>query len=68
MTLSELRTSISKRIKALSKERLQVADDFPAYLQDREDNPATRELLAIPGFRAALRRAERQAKTGQMVS
>lgn len=67
MTLAQLRIKISKRLKNLSKDKLTVADDFLAYLEEREDNAATRELLSIPGFKAALKRAEHQAVTGKTV-
>ena len=67
MSAKELRRRISRRIRALSEDRLRVADDFLAYLQDRQDSPETRELLALPGFRSALRRAERQADAGETV-
>ncbi len=67
MTLSQLRMLVSKRLRKLSKDRLEVADDFLAYLEEREDNAATRELLTIPGFKIALKRAEHQAVTGKTV-
>jgi hypothetical protein len=67
MTTTELRRQIQKRLKGLSAERLRVVDDLVGYLEDREDNAATRELLAIPGFRSALRRAQKQADAGKTV-
>ena len=67
MGVSELRRRISLRVRHLSEDRLRVADDFLAYLQEREDNAATRELLAIPGFLEAFRRATKQADTGDTV-
>ncbi len=42
-------------------------DDFLAYLQDREENQATAELLSIPGFEMAFQRAVEQADAGDMV-
>jgi len=44
-----------KRLRQLSPERLRVASDFLAYLQEREENEATEELLKIPGFEEELR-------------
>ena len=68
MTTTELRRRVSQRIRKLSPEHLRVAEDFLAYLADRQDNPATRELLRIPGFARALTKAERQASSGHMLS
>ena len=67
VTTTELRRNIQKRLRVLSVERLRVVDDLVGYLQDREDNSATRELLAVPGFRSRLRRAQKQADAGKTV-
>jgi hypothetical protein len=67
MTTIQLRKDITKRLRVLSPERLRVVDDLVAYLQDREENPATRELLAISGLKSAVRRAEKQAAEGKAV-
>ncbi len=58
---------IKLRLKKLSPERLRVANDFLAYLEEREESEATQELLAIPDFNPALQSAKRQAKAGQVV-
>lgn len=55
------------RLRALSPDRLRVAIDFLAYLQEREENEATAELLSIPGFEAAFERAAGQAERGEVV-
>ena len=55
------------RLRNLTPERLRVANDFLAYLQEREENEATEELLAIPGFEEALQRAVAQADGGDTV-
>lgn len=55
-----------KRLRTLSPERLRVADDFLAYLEERESDEATAELLALPGFREALRTAEREIEQGEL--
>lgn len=52
------------RLRNLTPERLRVANDFLAYLQEREENEATEELLAIPGFEQALQHAIAQADSG----
>ena len=67
MTATQLRRRIARRLRGLSEDRLRAADDFVAYLQDREDNAATRELLAIPGSRALLREAEQEVASGRNV-
>ncbi|KPJ73444.1 MAG: hypothetical protein AMS14_06525 [Planctomycetes bacterium DG_20] len=67
MTSMELRRRILRRLRRLSARRLRVADDFLAYLEECEDSPETRELLAIPGLKTGLERAERQADAGKTV-
>jgi hypothetical protein len=67
MTTTQLRKRVQARIRTLSPQRLRLADDFLAYLQDREDNAATRELLAIPGLRRSIERGLRQAAAGKTV-
>ena len=56
-----------RRLQRLSPDRLQVASDFLAYLEEREQSEATEELLAIAGFEEAFRRAVQQVKEGQVV-
>lgn len=60
-------TEAERRLRSLSFERLRVANDFLAYLQEREESEATAELLSIPGFEAAFRRAVEQADSGEVV-
>jgi hypothetical protein len=57
-----------KRLKQLSPERLRVANDFLAYLQEREENEATEELLNISGFEAEFQEALQEAEAGEVVS
>ena len=67
-----LRTAES-RLRRLSPDRLRVADDFLAYLEEREENEATQELLTdarhrrIEGFDQAFRRAVQQVEAGDVV-
>ena len=56
-----------RRLRNLSPERLRAVNDFLAYLQEREENEATAELLNIPGFEAAFRHAIKQADSGDLV-
>lgn len=65
--LHRLLTEAQDRLRSLTPERLRVANDFLAYLQEREENEATEELLAIPGFEEALQRAVAQADGGETV-
>jgi len=57
-----------RRLERLSPDRLQVASDFLAYLEEREQSEATEELLNIPGFEEAFRRAVQQVEEGRIVS
>jgi len=57
-----------ERLQRLSLERLRVAADFLAYLEEKEENEATEELLKIPGFLERYREAMRQADAGEVVS
>ena len=63
----EVLAEAEHRLRTLSPERLRVANDFLAYLQDREESYATAELLSIPGFEVAFRRAAEQADAGDTV-
>lgn len=56
------------RLRHLSLERLRVANDFLAYLEEREGNEATEELLNIVGFEEAFLEAQAQVKDGDLVS
>lgn len=66
MTIIDLRRRAKQRIDRLSPERLRVADDFLAYLEEREECDATAELLRIPGFMEAFQRAEAQVTAGDV--
>jgi len=58
---------LERRLRTLSPERLRVASDFLAYLEDRESAEATEELLRIAGFEEALAQALRQVENGEIV-
>jgi hypothetical protein len=62
----ELRREAKKRLNALSPERLKVATDFLAYLEERESNEATEELLRIPGLLAAFKKAGKHMPAGKL--
>jgi hypothetical protein len=67
MNVTAILTEAECRLRSLSPERLRVADDFLAYLQEREENEAIAELLSIPGFEMAFRHAVKQADRGDVV-
>ena len=67
MSKRELRRQFGHRIKSLSPQRLQVAADFLAYLEERESNLATEELLRIPGFVEGYKKAKKESSTGKSV-
>ncbi|HYG63569.1 MAG TPA: hypothetical protein VEL74_13390 [Thermoanaerobaculia bacterium] len=54
------------RLDSLSPERLRVADDFLAYLEERESDEATAELLQIPHFLESFERAEQEVRAGRL--
>lgn len=69
-TLNEqnsLLNTAKERLQRLSTSRLRVANDFLAYLEEREENEATEELLSIPGFREAFAEAVKQVEAGETV-
>jgi len=59
---------IENILRRLSPERLRVAADFLAYLEERESNEATEELLSIPNFREDFQEAVQDFETGDVVS
>ena len=68
MGKTEVRRRAKRRIDSLSDERIDVADDFLAYLQERESNEATEELLRIPGFIDRLKEAEKDIAESRTVA
>ena len=64
---STLLQTATARLQRLSADRLKVADNFLAYLEGREENEATQELLAIPNFTEAFDRDVQQAGSGEIV-
>jgi hypothetical protein len=66
MSPSEILHQAKERLERLSEDRLRVADDFLAYLEEREANEATDELLRIPGFLAAFEKSEEEVHLGRL--
>ncbi len=58
MSNRELKRVAQQRLESLSPERLRVAVDFLAYLEERESNDATEELLRIPGLAEELKKVK----------
>ena len=65
-TTPALRRQAKRRIEKLSAERLRVADDFLAYLDERESNTATQEFLNISGFAESLAQTEKEVAAGHL--
>lgn len=55
-------------LQRLSPERLRVAAGLMAYLDERESNDATEELLSIPNFKEDFQEALQDFKNGDVVS
>ena len=67
MTEQKILAEAEQRLKTLSPGRLRTANDFLAYLQEREENEATAELLRISGFQEVFQKALVQVKEGDVV-
>ncbi|MBD2187531.1 hypothetical protein [Pseudanabaena mucicola] len=55
-------------LQRLSPERLRVVADFLAYLDERESNDATEELLSIPNFLEDYQEALQEVERDDVVS
>jgi hypothetical protein len=66
MTTLQIRRRVKRRVDSLSEDRLRVADELLARLEEQESLAATEELLDIPGFLAAFKRAKKEAKEGKL--
>lgn len=65
MTTTSLKSSISKRIRNFPKEKLLVVENFVSYLAERDDNPATKELLKMSGLVREIKIAEKEFSEGK---
>lgn len=65
-TTTDVLDRAKRRLEDLTPARLRAADEFLAYLEGRESDEATEELLGLPGFREALEEGEREAKAGKL--
>ncbi|HEY3242490.1 MAG TPA: hypothetical protein VGM03_03985 [Phycisphaerae bacterium] len=66
--VAALRRRAKRQIEQLSPERLEVAIDFLGYLEERESNEATEELLRIPGLVDAFAEAKKDIAAGRGVN
>ena len=66
MGKTDTRRRAKRRIDNLSEDRLQVADDFLAYLEERDSNEATEELIRIPGFAEEFEEARKDVEAGRL--
>ena len=62
----ELKQQAIMLIEQLSADKLKVAHDYLAYLQDKEAWEATHELMSDPEVVESLKRAEADVKAGRL--
>lgn len=67
MASADLLRQARERLGNLSPDKLRVADDFLAFLELRESEDATLELLAIPGLLSELEEAEKDVEEGRLI-
>ena len=56
-----------QRLRHLSLDRLRVALDFLTYLEQKEKDEATEELLNIPGLTTEFHAAMQEAAVGEVI-
>ena len=66
MRKTELKRRAVMLIEQLSTEKLKIANDYLAYLQDKEAWEATHELASDPEVAKSLERAEADVKAGKL--
>ena len=65
MTTTALRNAARRRLDALPAAKLRAAAEFLAFLEAGASDPATAELLRVPGLLPALRQARRDQQAGR---
>jgi hypothetical protein len=65
MSILELKREAKAIIDTMSPEQLRAASEFLAFVKGREVDPATLELLSIPGFKASFVRGMKDIKAGR---
>jgi len=66
MDTQTLRREAKRKLDSLSADCLKAANDFLAYLGERESNEATEKLLRIPGFLEAFETAQKEIADGEL--
>ncbi|WP_414622509.1 hypothetical protein [Calothrix sp. CCY 0018] len=66
MNTTEIRQKINKYLDGLTSERLHMVADFLAYLEDKESEAATQELLDIPGFIESFEKGQKDIAQGRV--
>lgn len=65
MSTARLRREAKALIDGMSPTQLRVASEFLAFVNSRALDPATRELLTLPGFEASFARGMRDIRAGR---
>jgi hypothetical protein len=65
MSTLQLRRQAKALIDGLSSSQLRAANEFLAFVKNRDLDPATRELLSIPGFDASFARGMKDIRAGR---
>ena len=63
---SALRRQAKRTIDQLSGLPLRLAAEFLSFVQERQANEATRELLQIPGFAESFARGVKDVRAGRV--
>ena len=66
MSKTQLLRRAKRRLGSLSEEHLLVADHFLAWLEEREGDDMTAELLRIPGFAEEFEQGCKEADEGKL--
>jgi len=65
MSILTLKREAKALIDSMSPAQLRAASEFLAFVKSRELDPATLELLTIPGFEASFARGMKDIKAGR---
>lgn len=68
MSTLELRRQAKRTIDQLSGPSLRFVTEFLLYLQQRQPDEATAELLKIPGFLPSFARGAKDVRSGRVKS
>jgi hypothetical protein len=65
MSTLALKKEAKALIDTMSPAQLRAASEFLAFVKSRELDPATLELLSIPGFEVSFARGKKDIKAGR---